>query len=189
MNDNISKHPRKRKKGKLIALCVLGALLVAVIVLAVANLSVIRLVTSPEKIVILEREESIKTLKRLESTGEVAKLEIVDDAGSVSFSNANESIRILSEYEGRRLRRVSGNIDAGRVGVSTVEEGRRLARVMLSPYFTDAEITAILLRYSPDIISGGWGADIDLSFDIGGNYHVSATGSAYSGVEFSITPK
>ena len=189
MNDNISKRPSKRKKGKLIALCILGTLFVAVVVLIVANLSVIRLVSSPEKIVIFEREESIKVLKRLEGAGDVVKLEIADDAGSVSFSNANESIRVLSEYDGGRLRRVSGNIDAGRVGVSTVEEGRQLARAMLSPYFTDSETTAILLRYSPDIISGGWGGDIDLSFDIGGNYLVSATGSAHSGVEFSITPK
>jgi hypothetical protein len=60
---------------------------------------------------------------------------------------------------------------------------------MLSPYLTNDEINAILLRYSPDIIAGVRTADLDLSFDIGGNYHVTATGLAHDRVGFSITAK
>jgi len=183
------KKSRKNKKGKTIIFSILGVFLLAVAVLAVVNLSVLRLVFSPGNIAISEREESIATLKRLESAGGITNLEVSDDINGVSFSSADENIRVTSEYDGARLRRVSGEINARRVHVSSIEDGKELARVMLSPYFTDAEIAAILLRHSPDIIANAVSGNINMSFDIGDNYHVTVTGSADDKVEVGIIVK
>ena len=179
----------KKKKWKIVVGCILGAFLLTVAVLIVVNLSVLKLVLSPEKIVIPEREESISVLKQLESAGDVRNLEVSSDTGEVSFFNADESIKIASKYDGERVTNISGEIDTGRVSVSTIDEGKELARVMLSPYLSDEEITAILVRYSADIISGISSAasdNINMSFDIGNNYQVTVTGSAYDTIEFNI---
>jgi len=180
---------RPRKKWKTIILCVLGAFFLAVAILALANLSVLKLVFSPGNIEVSELDESITTLERLESAGSVRNLEISADRNRVSFFNADESIKVASEYDGGRVRRVSGEIDAARINVSTIDEGRELARAMLSPYFNDAEIAAILLRSSPEIIANIGSGDINMSFDIGDNYNVSITGSAYDMIEFNILTK
>ena len=184
-----TKKSRKNKKGKTIIFSILGVFLLAAAVLAVANLSVLRLVFSPGSIVVSEREESITVLKRLESTGDVMNLEVSDDTGSVSFFSADENIKVTSEYDGARLKRASGEINARRVRVSNIEDGKGLARVMLSPYFTDDEIAAILLRHSPDIIANAVSGNINMSFDIGDNYHVTVAGSANDKVEVGITVK
>jgi hypothetical protein len=181
------KHPRK--KGKIIVLCILGALLLTVSVLAVVNFSVLRLVFSPKTIAISDREESIVVLKRLENTDTIRNFQISNENSSVSFSSVDESIKISSEYDSGQLSRISGEVDAGRLSVSTIDEARELARVVLSPYFDDDEIVAIFLRYSPDIIARAGRGNIDLSFDIGDNYHVTAVGSAHTSIEFNIIVK
>ena len=186
--NNISERPRKKVKLSVLCFfCVIGALFLAVIILAAANFSVLRLVYSPENIVISAREESVETLERLESSGEVRNLVISEDESEISFSSANESVKISSEYDDERLMRVSGNVDASLVDVSTIEEVMELARAALSPYLSDAAITAILLRYSPEIIAGFRDDDIDLTFDIGGDYQVKVTGSARGVIDFSVT--
>ena len=180
-----------KKKWKIAAGCITGALFLTVAVVAIINLSVLKFVFLPENIVISERGESIVALRQLENSGDVKNLEVSSSAG-VSFSNADESIKVTSEYDGERFRSVSGKIDAGRVNVSTMDEGKELARVMLSPYLGEDEIRAILVRYSPDIISGISGAasdNINMSFDIGNNYRVTVTGSAYDTIGFEIVVK
>ena len=187
-NKNSQKRPMKR--WKLIVFSILGALLLAIAVLAAANLSVLRLVFSPGNIRISERDESIAVLKQLEGDGVIRNVDISNDMSSVSFFSADESIKVVGEYDGGRLRRIHGEIDAGQVNISSIDEGRRVARVMLSPYFADAEITAILLRYSPDIIAGAVNSgNIDMSFNIGDNYDVTAIGSMNDKVEFGIIVK
>ena len=192
-NENIPDHPsgRGKKKWKIIAGGILGAFFLAVAVLAIANRPVLELVLSPENIVMAGIEESIDTLKQLENVGIVKNLEISSETGGVSFFNADESIRVAGEYDDGRLRRVSGEIDTRRVRVATIDEGTELARVMLSPYFGDAEIAAILVRYSPGIISSlsGTSGAVNMSLDIGGNYHVTITGSTRGVVDFNIIPK
>jgi hypothetical protein len=183
-NEKIRKFPRK--KGKKIVFCILGALFLAVTVLAIVNFSVLKLVFSPNNIAISEREESIAVLKQLESADSISGLQVSGDNNSVSFFSADESIKISSDYDGEQLNRISGEIDAGRVSVSTIEEARELARVVLSPYFNDDEIVAIFLRYSPSLIAMVRSDNINLSFNIGDSYHVTATGSAHTGIEFSI---
>jgi len=180
---------RPRKKGKIIVLCIIGALLLTAAVLVVLNSSVLRLAVSPDNIAVSGVEESVAVLKNLENDGSITNLEVSGDKNIVSFFNADKSIKITSEYEGGRFRSIVGEIDAERVHVSTVSEGRELAYVILSPYFSDDEIDAILLRYSPEIIANAENDNIDVSFDIGNSYNVTVTGSAYAIVEFGINAK
>ena len=186
-NMNVQKRPRK--KWKIIVGCILGVILLAVAVLAVANLPVLRLAFSPENIAVSGREKSISVLKQLESAGRIKNLDVSGDAGKVSFFNANESIKISSEYASERLMRVKGVVDTERISVSNVDEGMELARSILAPYFDDAETNALLLRYSPDIIANAASGSINMSFDIGNNYQVTITGSTHDKVEFSIAVK
>lgn len=184
------KYPKhSRDKGKTIVCFIVGVLFLTVAVLAIVNLPVLKLVFSPENIVISEREESIVVLKHLENVGSVRNLEVSDDMSNISFFSADETIKVTSEYDDRRLRRVSGEIDTGRIKISSVGEGRSLARLMLSPYFNDAETAAILLRYSPNIIAGAVRGNINMSFDIGERYHVVVTESVNNKVDFGIIIK
>lgn len=264
--DNKESGKRSRGKGKIIVLCVVGALILTAAAAVIANLSVLRLVYSPDNIVISGREKTLAVLKQLESSGNIKRLEVsrggssnassgsvgalnrggelsgnggengADSSGSsalnigsgessgkgaeydsfsnardsgvawggigggrndadasgtdrVSFSNANESVIISGEYDNDRVRRISGRIDTGRVKVTTIEEGKELARVMLSPYLGDAEITALLLRHSPAIISSVGKGSINTSFNIGNNYQVTVTGSTDSRIDFTIRVK
>jgi len=272
---------RPRGKGKKIVLWAAGALILAAAAAVIANLSVLKLVHSPENIQMSGRENTLTILEQLEKTGSIRNLNVSSGGGSnagagkiagggssvaltggidasagadesaggdgaaltdgidvsagadeslgaieyaeelddaddvlfydsdqyesldgieyaeewndtnqISFSNADESITIAGEYEGDQVRRISGEIDAGRMNVTNIEEGKELARVMLSPYLGDAEITALLLRYAPTILSQvGRGTNINTSFDIGGNYYVTVTGSVNSRIEFNIRVK
>ena len=176
------------KKWKIIVCAVAALFIVAAVIAAVVYLPVLKLVFSPNSITVAEREETIATLKRLESAGGVTNLEVSDDGKGVSFFSADKSIKISSEYDGERLRRLSGEFDVGHLGVSTVEEGKEMARVILSPYLDDAEITALFLRYSPDILTAVVNGDINMSFDIN-NYHVTATSASSGKIDFNMTAK
>ena len=178
-----------RKKSKIIFFSIIAAVFMAVAILAIVNLSVLWLIFSPDSIAISEREESIIVLKELENAGEVRNLEIVGDNSSVSFFSADEYIRVESKYDGAQLRHVRGEINTGRIHISNIEDGKKLVRVMLSPYFTDTEIAAIAVRHSPDIIASALSGNINMSFDIGNNYHVTLNGSANDKVEVGIIVK
>jgi len=206
----MSPSKRSRKKGRIIVCSMLGAILLTVIILAVVNRSVLKHVFSPDDIVIFDREESIAVLKQLESAGGVGNIVISGNASvvssssdandvnndsfsggvsSVSFSSADENINITGEYDGARLKRLSGEVYANQVRVSSIEDGKRLAGIMLAPYFTDDVISALLLRHSPDFIKNAMSDNINMSFDIGDKYHVTATGSANGKVNFVILVK
>ena len=191
-DSNTQKPVRLRKKWKIVVLCALCAVLGTIVVLVIFFLPVLKLAASPDKIVIAEQKKSIAVLERLENRGDIKKLEISeapDKTSNVSYYSADDSIKISSEYGDGQVKRVSGDIDASRINISTIEEGREMARIMLSPYLTDAEITAILLRYSPDILANIRGDDIDMSFDIGDNYYITVAGSASGTIGFNILAK
>jgi hypothetical protein len=178
---------RGSRKGKIIALCVLGAATLGVAAALIVNRSVIGFMLSPDKITLKPRGETEAILERLAAEGSVKLApSLPSEPGTVRFTDAKDSVAITATYAGERMERVAGVIDTSKVGIDTIEEAKAFARVMLSPVMGGDETAALLLRYAPGIIANVGGDTVNYTFDIGKSYTVRVEGSPYSVVEFSI---
>lgn len=181
--------PRRRNRtGWWIFFTIIALVIAALATVALIYRDTLTLLLHPERIEISMLPETEAALRLLESDGSVRNLRIEtsNSQTTISFRSADESVAVTAEYADGQFVRLEGRINAMQTSIQTIPQAEEFAAVMLSPFFDIHEIRAVIMKFSPDIISQAGRNEMDMSMSVGERYTASVKGPPMETVRFTV---